>query len=33
MNVEIECECPFCGKVHVVEVDLSDLAPDYGWRD
>jgi len=40
-ETETECECPKCGHkfktnvhyVDTVEIDMSDYAPDYDWRD
>jgi len=35
MEIEQEITCPKCGHVHIeiIYVELSDYAPDYGWRD
>ena len=40
-ETEVECECPHCKKkfktivtyCDTVDVDMSDYAPDYSWRD
>jgi len=40
-ETETECECPHCKKkfktivyyYDTVDVDMSDYAPDYSWRD